>query len=303
TVLRKMSYRADFIPTTVLDQAFMAEVEGHVHLGMDIEEWLDRAYQDYHWNECVRLWKVNMANTTVSINMIDMCVKYHHYEDGWLIYDWLLDKDAATLKAALLCIEGHRVTHDSVWLARLTLIYDQIVRDKKQPLCCTLTGDILERISTHSDEDKRIILKRVLSKAGKIADDQIAKCMLRGIYNLSRTKNDGETSLLLFEFAQNIYKWWKDNCVSFFFIPSSSSDIYTSMLGVCSTTKQVDQFMGVCQDIKNSNTKINSEILETLENFHIEMKCNCGLFDSHIKNAEFGKQLLKHVLQGINTNH
>ncbi|KAG0436788.1 hypothetical protein DMUE_4053 [Dictyocoela muelleri] len=301
SVLKRMSYQVELIPTNVSDTNFMEEIDKYVQLSADVDPWLDRAYQDYHWNECIRLWKINMSNTMVSVNMIDVCVKYRHYEDGWLIYGWLIDKESATLKASLLCVEGYRITHEPVWVTRLAQIYEQVIKNKKQPLCCTLTRDILDRISTHSDADKRIILKRVISKAGDIVDDQIAKCMLRGIYNLSRNKSDNETLELLFEFAQNIYKWWKDNCLSFFFTPSSSGDIYSTMLGVCGATKHINKFIDVCKDIKASKTKINSEILETLENFHSEMNCKCGLFDSFLKNDEFAKQLLKHVVQELNS--
>ncbi|KAM0687190.1 hypothetical protein COBT_001576, partial [Conglomerata obtusa] len=248
--------------------------------------WFEEKNIKQTWENNVREWALsrNSDNIKIEYSMIKNCMQYKKYEEGYLIYSLLENKDdECLLKTSVLCLCALKNTGDRIWIERICDLLQACAIRNKNKTCCAVTNNILDQIKSVEDDGREILLinfLRILEKFHLEENEEITNCLLKGFCTLCMECKDTKTCDICYKYTLKIYKKWKNTHEGFFFFKSKSKlsdSIYSHVLGVCDENNDCGSFHDICKDILESRNEIGSSILYRLEKYH--RKCNCGRFN------------------------
>jgi hypothetical protein len=248
---------------------------------IDLREWLDEKRREQEWRDCVHVWATNRADASGAVNkpMIDLCMQYGKYEEGWIVYQKGCEKSKYVLhKACVLALKALKESRDKKWIDRLLSILEDSSVCAEDGSCCLVADDIMRNLADVSEEIRTKILVEFTARVGRIGtNEELLSLIIRGLSRLARKCLNTKTCELCATYANLFYTQWK-TCRNPGVISSEyGSEVYSSMLGVCDTLKDRDGFNSICRDLADSEASITKDLCEKIESFNITGMCGFEL--------------------------
>lgn len=229
--------------------------------------------------------------------MIDICIQYHKYEQGWIMFTRGCKKTSYTLhKACLLCLNALKRSEEPKWVDRLLGLIEAAVSAGEEECLCLVANDILVRMADLSDSTRCFILKEFQEKTSRLdKNEKFISCLLEGVVRLCQKCEGTETSASCACYANSIYSMWKGKRTENILGKMKGefdAEIYSNMLCVCETAEDSTGFYKVCQDVASSHTRLSRDMCARLEKFHLKACANsCSGVDT-----QQGKELIVRIV-------
>lgn len=276
-----------------------------------IKKWFSDEYRKHHWSECIRIWKASKEIEGTGESMIDVCVKYKEFEEGWRVYREVMEREAKrghdiqrlSMRACYLAIRAANTTCDKIWTDRFLAITAAAVKETvpafmKQAL-----------LLLRGLEDERAVIfltSQILKMCGKVSlTGEGVRCTLEGCFCLLEGKCEMANTPLgnaCIKEVFDLYVQWKKtrrhNSFLSFFTKSSecTNGIYKTMLGLCCKCQIEEVVKAVCEDIWNSGLEMDEEILGHLRVIH-SGRCSCDRFQHLTGKKGHGRNILGHCVK------
>ncbi|KAF9760986.1 hypothetical protein NGRA_2918 [Nosema granulosis] len=267
-----------------------------------IKLWVSEKTNLNHWEECVKMWSKNRSGRSnyVDNSMIDLCVKYMKFEEGWLIYNNSFGANTSGFSRAIrLCATALRISKNTKWRNRLLEVISDIFEHIENINTIVILENLfvdIEKLTVASFVKVVSELQERLIKA-KI-DDETVDTILRLYYNASAT--NGDVAKKLCRYSMDFYSKWSKSKKRFcFFTRKTEYDtkIYSSLLGICDNAKDCEAFYRVCRAILRNETSINREMCRRLENFHTRNCKNCIYKHQQVVTVKESRGFIFHLFE------
>ncbi|KAM0674433.1 hypothetical protein GVAV_002046 [Gurleya vavrai] len=270
----------------------------------EINVWFEEKKIKQVWENNVQEYaRGRNKDSSVEHSMIKTCIHYKKYEEGYMIYKFLRQKDdACLLKTSILCLCALKNTGNNIWIERICdLLRDCAVRKNKEA-CCTFANCLFDQVKCMHSQERDVLLINViciLEKYHYEENEEMTSILLKGFFSLCFDCKDAKTCEMCYKYTLKIYKKWRNTQEGFFFFKRKSrlSDrIYSYVLAMCDENNDKNAFNSVCRDILDSTNESSENILLRLENYH--KKCNCDKFrNTNGADKKYFRGFLKHCME------
>jgi hypothetical protein len=248
---------------------------------VDVRTWLEEKERELEWHDCVHVWALNRADASGAVNksMLDLCMQYGKYEEGWAVYLNGCEKSKYVLhKACVLVLKALKASEDERWIGRLLSILEES-SSSEDGCCCLVADDIMENLADIPEETRMKILAEFAARVKHISTNgELLMLVIKGLARIVKQCLSTRTCELCATYANLFYTRWKA-CKTLGIISEDrghEAEIYSSMLGVCDTLRDCDGFNNICRDLVDSKASITKDLCEKIESFSISGHGKCG---------------------------
>lgn len=270
----------------------------------NIYEWTEQERSKINWQNSIKMWAENRYHTSqhVDNSMIDICIKYLNFEDGWIIFtnmDFVNTK--SFIRGLNLCYVAIENLRHCKWKKRLVEVIDNIFLHKSKIDFTFLLETLLSKMATLPVNTLIKLINEVQTNLVNITLKEVHIECIFNYYNLYcyNTRNP-EIYKICCQNAIYIYsKWLRSRSSMYIFKKKTDYDtkIYSHMLGICDISKNCDFFYKVCRDILNNDAQINRELCKRLQIFHAKNCQNCDYKKKQIVTVNESKGLMSHLFK------
>lgn len=265
--------------------------------------WFENRKQKQDWTDNFIRWCLN-RDQKLDADMISCCTNYQKFDEGYLIYSEIKNKDEqCMIRACSLCLNAFKISEDSVWLKRIYGIQQQAFTENIPNAWRNMVILIFENLRLLNLSGVKEMIIHIVEYFDRLhfeKDENLIKCMLKGFLTTISQRREKNICEICHKYAIFIYSRWRlKKGTGFMFFKKRSiqyDDIYSYILGVCDEYNDCDKFHDVCRDILKSNDKIGDNMLLRLEKYHL--KCRCGKYTSclHVAERQQCRMFLKHCM-------
>jgi hypothetical protein len=268
----------------------------------ELKKWYELRVRIGAWEDCVFKWAMDRDDESGDVDgaMIDICVEYRNFEQGWLIF---VDGQRANsvCKAACLCIHALKSSGDVKWVRRLRAVLGVASRSGVQ-VCCELFESVIPLIYNLSESKRCEVVKSVVECSKDFLDnEELICCVLRSLYLLCRKCKTSGTCKVCLVCANEVYGRWKSSKKKFVFFSRKGKwdcKICENMLNVCAEA-DCGEFVRTCEDLIEFSVEIDSGICNKLEDFHNGIHKGCDVVEATMEPKKMGRILIEHFLREL----
>ena len=271
----------------------------------DIEQRINIIKNEVNWHNCVVLWANNRCNNSsyVDNSMIDICIKYGKYEDGWKIYNnYNLIETSRFLRGVTLCCIAMKNVKHCKWKKRLVEVIDLIFKNLDLLNLENLLENILINIENLPISQIIAIVNELQKHLIRLSlKESIIECLFN-FYNIYCFEyQNQELNKICCTNAIYIYnKWNKSKTKNFnLFRKKTEFDtkIYSHMLGLCDIAKNCEFFSKVCKDLLKNDAHISRDLCRRLENFHSKNCQDCEYKKKQVVTVKESHSFISHLFK------
>lgn len=263
-----------------------------------IMDWYIDKYKEFHWSVYLNTWKTSKNTGGVSEAMIDKCIRFKKYEEGWNIY-----KESALglitplrlfrLSRRILSLVIHAINNytSNMWVERYLEVATVISRLKISPVIkIRSTLSVLLGLNSYTQISclGGLVIRQYPEE---LLNNNIALCVMFSVaYEVFKTheniisENSKDESLPeLAKCVFIVYRMWRKKSVRSVFVSlfwgrsSESVDVYTTILQIAVIIKNKTQVASICRDIWNDSLSLTMDLSNTLVHIHnMYSECKCG---------------------------
>lgn len=270
----------------------------------NIYEWTEQEKLKINWQNSVKMWAENRHHESqhVDNSMIDICIKYLNFEDGWIIFtntDFVNTK--SFIRGLNLCYMAIENLKHCKWKKRLVEVINNIFLYKSKIDFTFLLEVMLSKMALLPVNTLLKLIHEVQTNLVNITLKEVHIECIFNYYNLYcyNTRNP-EICKICCQNAIYIYsKWLRSRSSIYIFRKKTDYDtkIYSHMLGICDISKNCDFFYKVCRDILQNDAQINRELCKRLQIFHAKNCRNCDYKKKQIVTVNESKGLMSHLFK------
>ncbi|KAK6089637.1 hypothetical protein P3W45_001403 [Vairimorpha bombi] len=267
--------------------------------------WIDDLKSIVYWQNCVKLWSKNRSDTSsyVDNSMIDICIKYKKYEDGWNIYEGCQFNDTPSfLRGITLCCSAIKNIKHCKWRKRLVEVINNVFYNKKDINFESVLENLLTKIENLPVNLVIKIINELQIHLIRISlNEEQIECLFN-FYNVyCYSYQNTELNKICCQNAIYIYTKWnrvRTSKLNFFKKKTEfDTKIYSHMLGICDIAKNCDFFNKVCKDLIKNEAHISRDLCRRLENFHSKNCKNCDYKKKQIVTAKESRGFITHLFE------
>lgn len=277
-----------------------------------IKKWFSDEYRRHHWNVCMMIWKSSKEIEGAGEAMIDVCVKYREYEEGWKVYSEVSRKERKSsdvqklsLRACYMAVRALNHTGDRLWIDRFLAVVANGTKDSSPSF---IKDVILMLNDIENNRTLSFLVTQLLRLCCKVSlNCEGVKCTLEGCFCLLEQRQqekelEDSLTLMCLRGVFDLYLLWKktkkQSSLLSFFLGSSecTNDIYRAMLGICCKCKIEEIIRDVCEDIWNSGVTMDEQLMEHLREIH-NVRCSCDRFTHLTIRKGRGRNILDHCVK------
>lgn len=282
----------------------VARLVGHAPAG-GVREWLDAKSGEIEWEECVRFWCMNRNGSPGAINksMMDLCIKYKRYEEGWIVYTRGCGKTNYVIhKACILALKALRETNGCKWISRLLEVVEDSFVAGDGEARYLIANDILESLPMLSEDTGSLVLKEFMGRV-EVSDknEEVISVVISGLFALCRNCESSQTCTMCADHADKLYSKWRTHRLYSGYVfeeqDKVDSEIYSNMLGVFDVLKDKGRLLGVCRDLANSNIKMTKELHSRLQKLHMADRISSESDSASMEQRSTWERLMSLILQ------
>jgi len=294
-----------------VDPADLSAAE-RVQVFCEIRSWFSKRYKTHRWNVSLENWKNSKDIEGSSEAMIDLCMKFKEYEEGWRIYKesisgrlHALSSFRLSSRALRLAIRAVNAYGTQIWTERvleLSTIISRLSLDSTLKIKSTFSVLLEIERYTHLSYIAGLVIKQYPAEAitsksvGVILEDAV-RVVERHAEEVEIDTQAGKLPEIA-KFSLSLYSFWKKKSARgmlatlFFGRSADTVDAYGSALRLCTALKNKQQMAKVCQDVWEDGIPVSHSIFSSLSEIHL-MLCKCTCFGEEDSET---RKYLTHVL-------
>jgi pentatricopeptide repeat protein len=269
----------------------------------ELKKWFSEEYRKHHWKECMRIWESSRGMEGAAESMIDVCIKYREFEEGWKVYNEALRSGDSSIhklsvRGCYMGVKALNYKAGDCWRERFLAVITASMKTVK-PLF--LRQGILMLSEVEDGETLLYLTQQTLKiyHESRISGEGV-KCALEGCLCLLEKREEASFRNGILDSVFSLYSQWKRKRHGFLrlFFKSSecTSQIYMKMLCLCCICEKKERAQEVCEDMWNYGLEMNEEILEHLRSLH-KGECDCDKFARASGKKGHGRNILDHCVK------